>query len=297
MPKIKHYKSNKDEVDDMLTHLGNPPKDGDEKEEKPNKKEEEASNKNEEAEESEDKEQGSQSNNENEEPEGEKAEEESKDEVIERLRNQISKYHSGDAYHEPEGGKKSEDNENIEGRDTKEQKEEREAQVQQFITDEEFEEIQSDPRKMNAILNKVYERAREDGRQATLRDIPEVVANTARRQMTLQQIITNFYNENPDLKKHAGYVSYTAKLVRNEMPEASAEEVLQEAEKRVRKDLALRKRAKKEEEERRDEENNNDNNNQPAFARGNSGRRSGGQSDVRTEFQKQADEMISSIYK
>lgn len=215
-----------------------------------------------------------------EEEEREEEEEKEPDDVVTKLRQRVAELETGKAF------EKEEEEEEIEA--PKKKKEPPVQTIEDFVTEEEFEAIQSDPRKLNEVLHKVYQRASADTSERVLKQIPEIVQASSARQMTLQEAVKKFYASNPDLQEHAKYVGYVANQIKAKNPEMAINDILDETEKEVRKSLAITKKAKEKEEERRK------NTDKPAFARG-SGNHKGGKTDNRNNFQKQADEMINSL--
>jgi hypothetical protein len=166
-------------------------------------------------------------------------------------------------------------------------------EIEDFITDAEMAEIQSDPKKMNEILLRVYKRARVDASSDVLQRIPEIIQASTSRQVTLQESVRRFYEENADLRNHAQYVGFVANQIRSKNPEMPLDQLFKETEQVVRKNLTITKTAKEKEESRQN--NGKNKNDQPAFARRGSGSRTGGKQDVRSDFQKQADAMIKTL--
>ena len=215
------------------------------------------------------------------------------DELIEQLKEENAALKTGKALGGKEEPPQRKQEDTPQESQKSEEKEESEAKkIEAFITDEEFEEMQTNPQKYNEIMLRVYKRARQDASEDVIRQIPSLVQAASNRQLTLQQSVTEFYQKNPDLRKHAQYVGYVANQVKAQNPEMSVPDILNEAEQRVRADLDLTKQAEKAEEERQE---NLPKNKQPAFAHRGSGNHKGGKTDSRNDFQKQADEMINSL--
>lgn len=303
MPKIKteDNKEHEEEQTKQISNmLANPPSE-EEEQEKPKGESED------------DQEQDGQEpeGNEQEEPESseqqeeeEQAEEASQEETIQRLRNQLEKVSGGQglaSQGEPEGGTQSGEEEDRpkdprgEGEQQPSKKEiEKEAEdidIQQIVTPEEFEEMQTDPKKFNEVLARVYKAAESNARQKMMQDVPQLVQKTASRQATYQTAVQNFYDENPDLKPFKKFVSVTMNEVAAENPDMNLEEMLQETAKRARKNLALADNARDKEKERREQEDGGPSD-KPAFAGGSKGGRSGGGEDIRSDQQKQIDDLI-----
>lgn len=227
-----------------------------------------------------------------EEPEGsDEAEEEdiSKDEIIQQLRDRVE---------ELSGEEKPKEEPKEEEAQKDEEQEEQEEQVvefdaQEFVSEDEFDEIIQDRSKLNEVLNRVALESANAAREAILRQIPDIVDKTTTRQMTMRQSIQKFYSENPDLQDYGSYVGHIATKIRAEKPDAPMITVLNEAGEKARNDLGLQEQAKEKEEERRKDEKEKED--QPAFAKRGTGPRQGGKSDDRSDFAKQADEMLKHI--
>lgn len=151
-----------------------------------------------------------------------------------------------------------------------------------FLTEEEIENLQDNPETMNAVLNRVYQQARQDA----LKSIPDVVRKTTDRQIAIKDKVRDFYTDNPDLKSNRDFVSYVASEVEAENPDKDLDWIFEKTAKEARDRLGLRKQAEQSENERRGNDNN-----QPAFARKPRGERRA--QDDRTKQQKQIDEVIS----
>lgn len=277
---------NQEDVQTMLTEMG----EGPEPEEQPDEAEEpEGSEQQESTETPEEREEPEAEGQEEQEEQGEQ-EEPSKDEVIKQLREEVNRLSQG----EPEAGQREQpEREEPEG----EQREEPEEQTlefegQEFVTEEEFDEIIQDRNKLNEVLNKVAFQSAKAAREAVLRQVPEVVSKTTNRQMSVRQAVQNFYQENPDLQEYGSYVGHIANRIKAENPDLGMNDILSKAGQEARSKLNIQKKAKEQEEERRNEDNPQEG---PAFAKRGTGRREGGGKDARTDFQKQADEMINSL--
>lgn len=206
------------------------------------------------------------------------------DDVVERLRARVA---------ELETGSYMEHTKQAEQEAPKQEQEEPPSKViEQFITDEEFDEIQTNPAKLNEVMLRVYQRAVADTSEHVMRQIPELVQVSSARQISMAEAVRGFYAENPDLRKHAQYVGFIANQVKSKSPDLDVKSVLAETEKRVREHLSLSKQAEQQEEGRQKTANGA---NKPAFVQRGSGSHKGGNADTRTDFQKQADEMLKTL--
>jgi hypothetical protein len=150
---------------------------------------------------------------------------------------------------------------------------------QALISQEEFAVAITDVNKFNEVLNRVYDRARQDA----IRDVPAVVEATARRQAEYTTASNRFYQDNPDLAEYPAAVAMVANQVAAEQPDLDVQGVLNETAKRAREVLKIGAQAQKREEERES----------PAFpAPKGSSTRSGRSADTRSAQQKELDAML-----
>lgn len=275
---------NKKDVEEMMSHLESNPASKDEEVEEETKVEEEEVEQ-EEVEETKAEGEGSSPE------ETEESETDEKDEVIDQLRGKIFELETGKAF----TGTEEEKEKAVEEETKDETPEEKEEKVRQFVTTEEFDAIQTDPQKLNEVLQKVYQRAREDAYQASLKDIPDVISQTQARQQTMRQTIQEFYEENPDLSDYGKYIGYEANRLKAENPDKPIKEILDEAGQNVREELKIEKKAEEKERETREKEKDEQGQG-PAFAKSGSGKRTGAKTDTRTDFDKQADAMLEGFH-
>lgn len=170
------------------------------------------------------------------------------------------------------------------GEETEEGEEEQpsEKEVLEFMTPEELDELESNPQKMNEILNRVYTRAQED----MMKSIPSVIQKTTNRQIALRDKVRDFYEENRDLAKHRDFVGFVANEIESDNPDKDLDWVFQETSKEARKRLGLKKQAQDTETRRRRSSDQ-----KPAFGKKPRGSR-GGKQDTRNSQQKQIDQVI-----
>lgn len=203
-------------------------------------------------------------------------EEDDKDEVIARLRRQLDeKYASGQQTEAQEQGDKTPASE----------------QLKLTLDNELVEDALADPVKMVELLQNVF----EQGREAVLRNIPNLVASTVQRQSVVQTAVQDFYVKNPKLKENMNYVGFITNQVQDEHPDWTVEQILNEAAVRSYKGLGIKVKAKAREQKRQEnvKSGKGPKKEKPAFAtkpRG-SGRR-GVTKDVRSSMQKQIDDLI-----
>lgn len=223
--------------------------------------------------------------------EQEEGDEPDKDEIIANLRNKVAEMSGeSDQREEPEG--RQEDQPEPE---ESPQQEPIEVQAEEFVSEEEFDEIIQDRNKLNEVLNRVAAESANAAREAVLRQVPDIVSKTTDRQMTVRQSVQKFYEDNPDLQEYGSYVGHIVNKIRSEKPNAPISDVLNTAGEKAREDLGIHKEAEKLEKERRESEQEEPENDSPAFAKSGTGRRRGGKKDTRNDFQKQADEMLNAM--
>lgn len=105
------------------------------------------------------------------------------------------------------------------------------------ISDEEIEQAMQSPEALKALLKK-----RE---QALLNTVSDSVLNkvmtTVVQQVQMQSAVSSFYATNPDLKPYKDFVGYVAKVVAEEHPDMTMEQVLDTAAQVTRQKLMLNK--------------------------------------------------------
>lgn len=208
--------------------------------------------------------------------------------VEEKLRRRVAELETGKAFEQQEA---KEEKEPVK-KETKEAGDEKETELMEFVTEDEFEEMQTNPKKVNEIMLRVYQRAVADTSEKVMKEIPSIVQQSSARQVTLAEAVREFYTDNPDLRNHAQYVGYVANQLKAQNPDMDIKKVLAQTESKVREDLAITKQAKEQEEERR---KTDDTTSQPAFAKRGSGNLKGGKQDSRNDFQKEADDMLKAF--
>lgn len=168
-----------------------------------------------------------------------------------------------------------------------EEPQETEVEILEFVTEDEFEEALDNRENLNRLLTRVAVKTQEQ----MMRQIPDLVAQTAQRQSELDKSISSFWEDNSDLVEHQDYVAFVANQVQSENPDASYDAVLEETGKRVRSELNVAKKAEEVEEERKEKEQQKQEK-KPAFAGGKPRGTRGGQGDNRTGQQKQIDHLV-----
>lgn len=150
--------------------------------------------------------------------------------------------------------------------------------------------------------NKLFNQARISAYEEAIRSTPELVGTLVDRKVSLDEAVKTFYKENEDLAPIKDYVGSVANMVVSENPDWEITKVLEETEKRVRKNLDLEKKAedthkkiKKEgdekEEEDEDEKDEDKKKKSPlATKRGGKSSRKG--KDTRSETQTDIDDVV-----
>lgn len=148
-----------------------------------------------------------------------------------------------------------------------------------FLTDEDdIDDILSEREKLEGLLQRVYERAREDALPQEYRNLPSFLGEQVQRQMVLREGIREFFNANSDLLAVRKTVGAVTNEVVAEHPDWNLAQVLTEAETRTRTLLGIKKPKVK-----TDERN-------PALGGKGSSRKKTG--DNRTAMQKEIDDLI-----
>lgn len=113
-----------------------------------------------------------------------------------------------------------------------------------FLAGQDIDDIIDDPKKLNALLNSVYLRAKSDGKEdaakAVLTALPGVVSSEVSAATNTHAVVNEFYSQNEDLVVVKKTVMAVAAQVHTEKPELGYKEVLKEAANRTRKLLGLR---------------------------------------------------------
>ena len=114
---------------------------------------------------------------------------------------------------------------------------------------QDYDALFEDPKKFNALLLKVYEKGLEhktsDVSENVLKNIPKLVVEYQKRNNATQELVNQFYKDNPDLVKVSKTVAAVTNEVAAEMPDKSLKECFDEVAKRTRAILGLKATAKK----------------------------------------------------
>jgi len=183
----------------------------------------------------------------------------------------------------PEGGEQPEKKiekktEDIQKENKKEEIKGQAREVGFDLTDEQF----------DSFLNKFEQRVSQRARQETLRDIPDVVGQTVKRQTKLSKAISDFYSKNPDLANYKEYVGFVFNKLQSDNQDIGVESLLNKTEEQVRKNLSLSKKAVDTEQERLKNQTKKKqvNTEKPGTKRRNAG------GDQRSELQREIDDIL-----
>ncbi len=112
------------------------------------------------------------------------------------------------------------------------------------MTDEEYDAMFEDRKKFNTLLLKVFKKGQEtktfDVSENVLKNIPKLVVEYQKRHNTTQEIVADFYKNNPDLVKVKRTVAAITNEVASEMPDKSIKECFEEVAKRTRTLLGMK---------------------------------------------------------
>lgn len=214
-------------------------KEEEEKEEETSEEEKESETETEEKEESEKESEETEEKSEEEETTEEKEKEEEDSEVV-SLRQRVADLEAEKAEHE-----KGKETETETEEETKE--EELKFEDQDFITEDEFEDLTNNREKFNEFLNRFHQKTVLDTRKIVgegfLRKIPEVVIAVTSQQKAMDDTRNKFYSENKDLKPFQKVVAAVFEEVAAENPGKKYDELLDDVAKETRNRLDLHKKA------------------------------------------------------
>ena len=119
-----------------------------------------------------------------------------------------------------------------------------------FLGETDLDELTRDPKLFNTLLNKIYAKARTDGRaevkfgnESVVKAIPDIVKNNIALTATLKKVNEDFYAENEDLVPWKKAVATVFEEKMSENPGKSYGEILPDVAKEVRTRLSLHKKA------------------------------------------------------
>jgi len=112
-----------------------------------------------------------------------------------------------------------------------------EVKVSEFVTEEEHSAMFSDRNEMNKILSRLH----QAGREASMRDMPELVRPEVRRQMAVEKRVDAFFGDNQDLLPVRKYVGKVAAGLAVKDGSKNVDTILADAGKLVREELKILK--------------------------------------------------------
>tara|TARA_R110000824_G_scaffold77767_4_gene196585 strand:- start:7070 stop:7990 length:921 start_codon:yes stop_codon:yes gene_type:complete len=101
-----------------------------------------------------------------------------------------------------------------------------------FVTsDDDYEKAMSDPKEMNALMNKVYDSAITYMTQS----VPQLVGHMVTQQTSMRNLVDDFYKTNEDLVPMKSYVGFVANELAAKNPSWEYDQLFGEVAKEVRK--------------------------------------------------------------
>ena len=107
-----------------------------------------------------------------------------------------------------------------------------------FINEDTFEEIQSNPKKLNQVLTSVYNMAVQN----TYNNTPKMVDNMIKQRTYLNDKVDVFYKENDDLLPYRQFVGFVANELTSQNPDWELDAVFEKTAEQVRDRLGLKKK-------------------------------------------------------
>lgn len=107
------------------------------------------------------------------------------------------------------------------------------SRLPEFVTEQLVAEIAEDPRKLNAVLQNVYQQAVH----AAMFQVMPIVQDITSQQIRNERAINNFMQNNKDLVPIQGYVAKTCMELQQQHPDWGIEKVLSEAGPEVRRQV------------------------------------------------------------
>lgn len=151
-------------------------------------------------------------------------------------------------------------------------------EAQQFLqSDDDLDDVLNSSEGLNKVLNSAVQTAV----QHVYKGMPGVIKNNVAQQVQLQETVSEFYSNNPELKKHRSFVGKVSERIMSKNPNWSMDKVLAETSKEASKRLKLKTKAK-------DKEKN------PGFAKAGKGGKKGSTSKLKGQEKEVAD-MLSSV--
>lgn len=123
-----------------------------------------------------------------------------------------------------------------------EKKEEPKSDSQDFVGEEDFDELTRDPKRLNEVFNKVYQKAVLDTRQSVIKELPNIVKDNIVLMNNLKQASDEFYEENADLKSFKKVVATVFEEMAEKTPDKSYSDIMKAVAPEVRNRLELTKK-------------------------------------------------------
>lgn len=121
-------------------------------------------------------------------------------------------------------------------------------------TEEDLENLVSDPKAFNTMLNNIYKKGVEKAHtlavENILRSAPDIIKTQIVQQMTLTRAVTKFYDDNKDLVPYKKTVASIANQLAAKYPDAPLPKILAATEQLARKRLQLKKTVENKDEDK-----------------------------------------------
>ena len=106
-------------------------------------------------------------------------------------------------------------------------------------TDDDYEKAMSDPKEMNALMNRVYDSAISYMTQS----VPQLVGHMVTQQNSMRNLVDDFYKTNEDLVPMKSFVGFVANELASKNPAWEYEKLFDEVAKEVRKRVNISTKA------------------------------------------------------
>ena len=118
-----------------------------------------------------------------------------------------------------------------------------------FLDTEDIDEVLGDPVQLNKVLVKVHQHALEEASKRAaenvMRNLPKVITTYIGQHTTMQEMVNDFYRENPDLQAVKRTVAAVANEINAENPGMNMKELFDKAATKTREVLKIKKNAEK----------------------------------------------------
>ena len=112
-------------------------------------------------------------------------------------------------------------------------------ELEDLFKDMDFDSVMESKENFVKFFKDAMAVVKEQTKQETLVNIPNVVGSFVQRQASIRDVATEFYGKYPELKRVKQYVAHVANTVSAEQPEWNISQVLEEAAKRTKETLNL----------------------------------------------------------